>query len=438
MVTDNLVKDSVESPQSNDEEVLVKVDHVSKKFCRTLKKSLWYGIQDIGSEIVGRKYEHQLRPDEFWSVNDVSFELRRGECLGLIGHNGAGKTTLLRMLNGLIKPDKGSIEMRGQVGALIALGAGFNPILTGRENIYINASVLGISTKEIDQKIDQIVDFAEIGKFIDMPVQNYSSGMKVRLGFAVAINLNPDILLVDEVLAVGDVGFKIKCYNEINKMLENTGVIFVTHSMPQVGRICTRSILMQDGKASVISDNPSEAIVAYYNMFEGENVVEIGSKRAEITQIDLSQEENLEQFTYSDIFESNSVAKFELIPEKILQIGVYLNIDSDVEKFQVKFLISDMDQKVVAQFLTAQPSFINKKDGLNLINININDLILNTGTYFLNITVVDKTKTSNSNDESQERSSAGEILLGYKNIVKLKTNLGSYVGAAPVLFKEKS
>ena len=189
-------------------DVLVKVEGVSKKFCRNLKRSLWYGVKDISSELFGSTKNSQLRPKEFWAVDDVSFELKRGECLGLIGHNGAGKSTLLKMLNGLIKPDKGKITMKGRIGALIELGAGFNPILTGRENIYNNGAVLGFSKKEIDAKFDAIIEFAEIDDFIDTPVQNYSSGMKVRLGFAVAAQMEPDVLIIDEVLAVGDVGFR--------------------------------------------------------------------------------------------------------------------------------------------------------------------------------------------------------------------------------------
>ena len=168
---------------------LVRVEGVSKIFCRSLKRSLHYGLMDSLSDIlpVGkRKYDESgepiLRKEEFWAVKDISFELRRGECLGLIGRNGAGKTTLLKMLNGLIKPDKGRIEMRGRVGALIALGAGFNPILTGRENIYVNGSILGISQIEIEDKIDEIIDFSEIREFIDSPVQSYSSGMAVQPG----------------------------------------------------------------------------------------------------------------------------------------------------------------------------------------------------------------------------------------------------------------
>jgi lipopolysaccharide transport system ATP-binding protein len=231
------------------DEVLIKAEHVSKKFCRSLKRSLWYGLQDMASEVAGASdRHHSLRKDEFWAVDNVSFELRRGECLGLIGHNGAGKTTLLKMLNGLLKPDHGRIEMRGRVGALIALGAGFNPILTGRENIYVSASVLGLSKREIDVRLDEIIDFAGIGDFIDSPVQSYSSGMQVRLGFAVATTVSPDILILDEVLAVGDAAFRAKCYTRIGKLQRDAAVIFVSHSMQQVSQICSLVLSLCKGE----------------------------------------------------------------------------------------------------------------------------------------------------------------------------------------------
>jgi lipopolysaccharide transport system ATP-binding protein len=207
-------------------------------------------MQDLGKEIRGKRHggNGELRRDEFWAVKDVSFELKRGECLGLIGRNGAGKTTLLRLLNGLIKPDQGRVEMWGRVGAIIALGAGFNPILTGRENIYVNASVLGLSKREIDTQIDEIIDFAEIGEFIDMPVQSYSSGMSVRLGFAIATVLKPDILLLDEVLAVGDAAFRFKCHRRINEVLKDAAVIFVSHDMPHIARICDKTLVLTHGE----------------------------------------------------------------------------------------------------------------------------------------------------------------------------------------------
>ena len=248
-------------------EVLVKVEGLSKKFCKDLKTSLWYGVKDLVSGITGNHNDGTLRQKEFWALKDINFELRRGECLGLIGHNGAGKSTLLKILNGLINPDEGSVTMRGRVGALIELGAGFNPILTGRENIYNNGAVLGFTRKEIDAKIEEIIDFSEIREFIDMPVQNYSSGMKVRLGFAVAAQMEPDVLIIDEVLAVGDIGFTTKCLNKISEITATCAVIFVSHSMPMVGKICTETILLNKGFIKAKSNNTSDVIQTYFSEF---------------------------------------------------------------------------------------------------------------------------------------------------------------------------
>ena len=250
------------------DETLIKVEHVSKKFCRDLKRSLWYGLKDLGNELLGRRHggDGRLRADEFWAVDDVSFELKRGECLGLIGRNGAGKTTLLRMLNGLIKPDAGIIELRGRVGAVIALGAGFNPILTGRENIYVNASVLGLSKHETDRKIDAIIDFAEINKFIDAPVQSYSSGMQVRLGFAIATVVEPDVILLDEVLAVGDARFRVKSFNRLQELISRCAVIFVSHNMAQVTRVCSQLSLMHDGRQIRYGEDLGSIIARYHEL----------------------------------------------------------------------------------------------------------------------------------------------------------------------------
>lgn len=245
------------------DEILIKAENVGKKFCRSLKKSLFYGVQDVGYDLLGvDRSQSDLRKGEFWANQGISFELRRGECLGLIGRNGAGKTTLLKMLNGLIKPDQGSITMHGRVGALIALGAGFNPILTGRENIYINGSVLGLSKQEIGEKIEDIIDFAEIREFIDTPVQSYSSGMQVRLGFAVATALNPDILILDEVLAVGDASFRNKCYKRIAELRKNAAIIFVTHQMSHIARMCDHTLVLKDGKTEFLG-NVQEGVHHY-------------------------------------------------------------------------------------------------------------------------------------------------------------------------------
>lgn len=248
----------------NKGEVLVQVQGASKRFCKDLKRSLFYGVQDIWNDIqgVGLDKNTDLRTREFWANRNITFELRRGECLGLIGHNGAGKTTLLKMLNGLIKPDGGRIEIKGRVGALIALGAGFNPILTGRENVYVAGSVYGLSKKEIDEKYDEIVEFAEMQAFMESPVQNYSSGMSVRLGFAVATAFKPDVLLIDEVLAVGDVGFRTRCYNRINRLKGSSAIIFVSHNVGHIGRLCDQCVLLNRGVIDFHGATP-EAINRY-------------------------------------------------------------------------------------------------------------------------------------------------------------------------------
>ncbi|TWU18066.1 ABC transporter ATP-binding protein [Allorhodopirellula heiligendammensis] len=270
----NLEASDIEE-SSCDAEVLLTAEHVHKKFCRSLKRSLWYGMKDVTNELNPFSHDtnsnlHErnwnadahLRQEEFYAIRDVSFELRRGECLGLIGHNGAGKTTLLKMLNGLIKPDHGKIQVRGRVGALIALGAGFNPILSGRENVYINAAVLGLKKKEIDDKLEEIIDFAEIGEFIDAPVQSYSSGMQVRLGFAVATSLKPDVLILDEVLAVGDAAFRAKCELTLSRLIKNSAVILVSHNPLHISRLCQRVLWLQRG-CVVGEGDPGENLRRY-------------------------------------------------------------------------------------------------------------------------------------------------------------------------------
>ena len=278
------------------EDILIEAEHVSKKFCRSLKRSLWYGVRDVARALnpLGDRPERDLlhpaelppvRVDEFWALQDVSFEVRRGGCLGLIGHNGAGKSTLLKILNGLIRPDAGRITMRGRIGALIELNAGFNPILTGRENIYNEGSLLGFSKEEIHAKFDQIVEFSEIAEFLDMPVQNYSSGMRVRLGFAVAAQMEPDILLIDEVLAVGDVGFRAKCLARMAELLKKSAFVFVSHSMPQIARISTEVLHLHHGKCALYNSNLALGLDSYYATFKSAELAASGSGEVRIRSI---------------------------------------------------------------------------------------------------------------------------------------------------------
>ena len=245
--------------------VVLRVNNAGKKFCRTLRRSMYYGMTDVVRGMMGLgSRSDSLRQDEFWALDQVTFSLKRGERIGLIGGNGSGKSTLLRVLAGIYQPDAGRIEVRGKVCALIALGAGFHPLLTGRENIYLNGTILGMTRWELDRHFDQIVEFSGIGEFLDAPVKTYSSGMHVRLGFAIAIHSNPDLLLVDEVLAVGDAAFQNKCFEKVSSLNEKgTAVIFVSHSMAAVERVCTTGLLLKNGK-QVFLGNIRESVQRYF------------------------------------------------------------------------------------------------------------------------------------------------------------------------------
>jgi len=245
-------------------ETLIRVENVSKKFCRSLKHVMLYGIEDLAGGIVGEEgASGRLRENEFWAVDDVSFDVERGQTLGIIGPNGSGKTTLLKMLNGIFMPDKGKVFIKGRVGMLIHVGAGFHPMLTGRENVYVNGAILGMGKKEIDRKFDSIVASADIGDFLDTPVKYYSSGMYVRLGFAVAVHCDPDVLLVDEVLAVGDAGFQNKCLNEIGRLRKNgTTTVIVSHNMHAISIYSDKVVLLHHGRGRNFEDI-SEAVRAY-------------------------------------------------------------------------------------------------------------------------------------------------------------------------------
>jgi lipopolysaccharide transport system ATP-binding protein len=255
------------------DDIVLSVDRVSKKFCRDLKRSLFYGLQDIATDLVGlRENNEKLRLQEFWATDNVSFQLRRGEALGLVGKNGSGKSTLLRLIAGLIKPDIGTVEVKGRLAPLIALGAGFNPVLTGRENVYANMSILGLTQQEIKERFDDVVAFSEIGEAVDSPVQNYSSGMAARLGFASAIHTYPDILLIDEVLAVGDAKFRTKCYRHLAKLRERgTSFILVSHNALSIMAICDTAIYLNHGKLKLSGE--AKYVVGKYEeeLFSSEN-----------------------------------------------------------------------------------------------------------------------------------------------------------------------
>ncbi|HHV23593.1 MAG TPA: ABC transporter ATP-binding protein [Methanosarcina sp.] len=231
------------------------IDRTYKTFCESFTSAVRHPLKTL---------KDCRRPnDTFWALKDVNFEIERGEVVGIIGRNGAGKSTLLKVLSRITHPTEGEVIMRGRVGSLLEVGTGFHPELTGRENIYFNGSILGMKKREIDEKFDEIVKFSGVEKFLDTPVKRYSSGMQVRLAFSVAANLEPEILIVDEVLAVGDSQFQKKCLGKMESLSsEGRTVLFVSHNMESIGRLCTRGIYLKNGKN--IYDDSIEDVIKHY------------------------------------------------------------------------------------------------------------------------------------------------------------------------------
>lgn len=236
---------------------VIKVDNVSMMF--NLNKEKIDNIKEYIIKFITRK----LHFTEFWALRDISFELNKGDRLGVLGFNGAGKSTLLKTVAGVMKPTKGKITVHGTVAPLLELGAGFDPNYTGKENIYLYGATLGFSRKFLDEKYEEILEFSELKEFIDVPLKNYSSGMRARLGFAIATTVNPDVLILDEVLSVGDAKFRHKSEARIQSMFDKgTTVVFVSHSTDQVRRICNKAILLDHGQ--MIASGTADEICALY------------------------------------------------------------------------------------------------------------------------------------------------------------------------------
>jgi len=253
-------------------DLAIQTEGASKKFCKSLRRSMAYGMKDIGRNLMGlSSHSNMLRNDEFWALHDITFDVKRGETLGIVGPNGSGKTTLLKLLNGIFWPDKGKLSLRGRVGSLIEVGAGFHPLLSGKENIYVNAAILGMTRNEVNTKVDSIVEFAGIGDFLNVPVKYYSSGMFVRLGFSIAIHCEPDILLIDEILAVGDIAFQNKCLNKISNIVEEGGrsIVIVSHDMNAISLLCDRCLLLHQGEL-VLNDRPDIVTEKFSSIFVNE------------------------------------------------------------------------------------------------------------------------------------------------------------------------
>ncbi len=379
------------------DELLIEVNNITKKFCRNFKRSLAYGLHDIMREVIGQPKTETLRKDEFFAIKDVSFSVKRGHCLGIIGPNGAGKSSLLKVLTGIYKPEFGTITTRGKISSLIQLATGFNALLTGRENVYIKAAILGMNKKEVDLRMDEIIAFAELEESIDSPVKNYSSGMVARLGFSIAVHTEPDILIIDEVLAVGDAGFKNKCFTKIREICQKAAVIFISHNIHSVNRICDSVIIMDQGKVIKHHDSCATAIEHYLTLFskieptiETSNLIKVDNIKLNRDQLQPVHHQQFHQpLSLEFDFSANTSEELEvkvyivsLNLENLAMTTASLNPKNSAEKQKVTISVDCFSVGVDQAYITLQ---INNKVSKKRIYQNYAMALLSiTGNHEVN------------------------------------------------------
>jgi lipopolysaccharide transport system ATP-binding protein len=314
-------------------EPAVVFDRVWKKFRRGERHdSLRDALTALVKKPFTRRKKAELEGQEFWALRDVSFELKPGEALGIIGPNGAGKSTSLKLLTRILKPTSGRCYTRGRVGALIEISAGFHPDLTGRENLYLQGAILGMSRQEVSRKMDAIIDFAGIPDFIDTPVKRYSSGMNARLGFAVAAHVDPDVLLIDEVLAVGDFAFQQKCYERLAEFRRNgAAIVFVSHSMQAIVSLCDQALLLRPGRSALMG--PVAEMAARYASPEGQAV----DSRIRVDSIDVR-----ERGTFGSL-------KTAVEPGATLTLDARIQVNAPLPRCRVEFSIVRTDGAIMFQ-----------------------------------------------------------------------------------------
>ncbi len=349
------------------------VNNLSKKFSRNLKRSLVYGGLDLFKKVFyGPNNNLDLRKTEFWALKNISFELKQGETLGIIGHNGAGKTTLLKLISGLLYPTTGNIQINGKLNALISLGIGFNPVLTGRENIFVCGTIMGYPVDLIKSKFDDIVSFSELEDFIDSPIKNYSSGMMARLGFSIAVSIEPQILLVDEILAVGDLNFAIKCYRRINEFRSRGGsIILVSHSPYSIRANCNRVLWIEEGKKQKIGE--TKEICDEYESFSAQKDDVSSSK----TFLDKNYIKDL-KLKYNKVIESGSYFDLKILIES--------NKNIDNAMISISFF-NLSGQNVIANNTKEIDFKVSFSKGKNQFSLEYDSLILNRGSYYINVTI---------------------------------------------------
>lgn len=357
---------------------IVEVDGISKKFCRSLKRSFAYGAADLLREMAlfRKPTDRPLRKDEFWALRPVTFALERGESLGLIGPNGSGKTTLLRILSGLIKPTTGTVRTFGKAVPLLALGAGFNPVLTGRENVFVNMSILGVPERDIRRQFDAILDFADIADAIDSPLRTYSSGMVARLGFACAVHTTPDVIFVDEVLAVGDIAFRTKCYRKLAEIRERgTCFILVSHSPLPILATCQKALYLRKGEP--VAFGPVEPVLARYESDVPEGVAAAGGTAGSLIRATVFKDAEGRETT-------------RVLTGAPVSLAVKLQSPSAIEEMGVEVIIRDLSQsgQNVLHLSSVQDRHaLRAKAGSSEVSLHFPELGLRPGLYVAKVAV---------------------------------------------------
>ena len=362
-------------------ETTILFQHVTKQYRLGLTRtSLPSAVSSWMKQVINHKTASRNRDINFLALRDVSFDLKRGDSLALVGSNGAGKTTILKLLANITKPTSGSININGKLSALIELGAGFHPDLTGRENIYLNGTILGLSRNEITKRFDEIVAFSELDQFIDTPVKRYSSGMAVRLGFAVASCVDPEILLIDEVLAVGDSAFQQKCMERIHALIDNgTTILFVSHNLYLVQAVCRTAIYLEKGQVKYHGET-KEAIDRYERDLENARAAKF---RLNDSSSDASEKKDLE-ITRVEVLNPLGSSTDAIPNSQSIQIQIHYNAYKPIGKAQVSIFIRRSDGVTCCSMRTKLTGYdLTIGSGRGIVEANIGPLQLVTGTYFV-------------------------------------------------------
>lgn len=370
---------------------MIKVDNLSKLY-KLYKKPVDRLYESLGIK-AGTK------PTDFYALKNISFVVNQGETIGIIGTNGSGKSTLLKIITGVLNQSQGTIDVNGKVSALLELGAGFNYEYTGLENIYLNGMMLGFSREEMDVKLDQILDFADIGEFIHQPVKSYSSGMFARLAFAVAINVEPEILIVDEALSVGDMKFQIKCMNRMKEMmLGGTTVLFVSHDTNAIRRFCTRTIWLKNGE--LVADGDTNYVIDRY--CEYLKLKELGREDEafnikETARPIVSSPSNIAEITSFKILNSKNEESQHFMFDEYMKIEIKYNVSEEVESPVIGVALLGIDDDYVCGLNTLLDEYkIPWEMGENTLVLEYpNGLRVIGGKYYFNTAIFDQTATVN-------------------------------------------